>query len=121
MNEVEAYNVDVERLQATLDGGDGSNYVWIVRGWGYDTEFEILKTAKELGTTEEVERTNALRVVTVKLRTKRSYAKGRMWMETYLHRELLQVETVDVAVKLLYQLADSFLEGELERIEAVDS
>jgi len=116
MNEIDDYNADARRLQATLDEGE-SDYVWRVRGWGPGTEFEILRTAEELGTTEEAERAAALREIMVRAKTKRSYDKGRLIMFTYISRDLLRS---DLAMSLAVLTHSADLEVELMLQEARD-
>jgi len=88
-----------------------------VRGWGMETEFEISRTARELGTTEEEERANFLKEIMVRAKTKRSYDKGWLIMFTYLNRDLLRS---DLAMSLAVLTHSAGLEVELMLQEARD-
>ena len=109
--EIDDYNADARRLQVALDEGE-SDYVWRVRWWGPGLEFEILRTVEELGTTEEEERAAALREILVRAKTKRSYDKGRVWIWTYINRDLLRSDLA-MAVHVLTHSADLAVEEKL--------
>jgi len=111
MNEIDDYNADARRLRAALDEGE-SAYVWGVRGWGPENEFEIMRTAEELGTTEEEERANALKEIQVRAKTKRSYDKGRLRIFTYINRDLLRSDLA-MSLAVLKHSADLALEDKL--------
>jgi len=112
MSDIDDYNADAQRLRVALDEGE-SDYVWRVRGWGSEIEFEILRKAEELGTTEEEERAAALREIMVRAKTKRSYDKGRLWLWQYISRDLLRSDLA-MALAVLTHSADLELEDKLE-------